>query len=273
MTCTDVENLGMDCAASSDGQQCSARYISYNRYAQLLEPIQQLVQKILEKKLCHILAKSEKSEEDICMLQSIRSYWIGAYDVCHNLYMNTVKDLLRNLDVPLDVISRAVDETYCRTIQSWLGKQEMSPLEILQWVKKNTESSLYRMQNKRETQVPNETQGNRVSQTQITQDSYLQVYQQLVEENPIATRLEDFLLQHLQYIADIDTESYEKLGVYQLEQQWLQWISVMLETCAQMEDTKFSKLTQWLWKHLSYDPIHPLVQSSLALAISKTKNE
>ncbi|GJD12731.1 hypothetical protein Gasu2_68050 [Galdieria sulphuraria] len=267
------KSIGRDCAEND--RQHSKTCLPYNRYAEQLEPIQQLIQMVLEKKLYHLLEYLEKSQwvSKGSWWESTRSSWTKAYQVCLSMYMSKVRDLLRNLDVPLDAIYRAADETYCRTIKPWLKKQDNSPLEILQWIKENSENNLYLMQNNRkEISSHKEQEVNSLSETK-EENNHIQVYQQLIEENPIATRLESFLLQQLQWITDMDTETYQKLGIYQLEQRWLQWISVLLESCSQVEgdQTSFPKLTEWLWKHLSYDTIHPMVQSSLALAISKTK--
>jgi len=244
------------------------------QYAEQLEPIQQLIQKVFEKKMYFVLENLDASETEDAWWQSTGSYWVRAYHVCLHLYMCNVKDLLRNLEVPLDTIYRAVDETYCKTIQPWIRTRSQSPLLILQRVKASTDKNLYHLQETLRNQ--NEMPNNDFSESKATDSSsYLQVYQQLIEENPIATRLENFLIQQLQWIIDIDSETYSKLGVYQLEQNWLQWISILLESCVSIEGERasFPKLTEWLWKHLSLDPIHPMVQSTLALVLSKAQKQ
>ncbi|GJQ14704.1 hypothetical protein GpartN1_g6495.t1 [Galdieria partita] len=266
------KSIGENCTGN-DRQSSKTCFLLSNRYAEQLEPIQQLVQMVLERKLYHVLEQLEKSEaltNDI-WCHSTRSSWKRTYRVCQSLYMTTVRDLLRNLDVPLDAIYRAADETYCRTIKPWLRTNDKSPLEILEWIKEDADNNFYFVQNNKE-QILSHTEANGLPASE-QKSNLVQVYEQLVEENPVASRLESFLLQQLQQITDLDVETYQKLGIYQLEKRWLQWISMLLETCVQIEgeQTDFPKLTEWLWKHLSYDKIHPLVQSSLALAISKTK--
>eukprot|EP00871_Galdieria_phlegrea_P001530 jgi/Galph1/2378/GphlegSOOS_G1072.1 len=250
-----------------------------NRYVEQLNPIQQLVQRVMEKKLQVLFEPLECSNyqniEEWWEMTGL--YWHRAYDLCWSLFNGTVENVLQQLDVPRDAFRYAIEQTFDKTVQRLLWRSNQNQSEKLEMICKRISRSCTRCVST-EKKVRDDASRMSIQEIQLERNvpiacstAYQKVCWQLVTEHPISMSIEQFLIQNLELLRWIDEETYQNFGVYGLEQRWLKCSTMLVDMCRKLEgnQVKLSQLSRWLWERISKDKTHPLIQQCLSEAIYK----